>query len=171
MKRFIVIAVMLCFFTTGCTGSFALTKKVYNWHRSNPDKWGDEIGFLICTLLPIYGISTFADAIVFNSIEFWTGENPVMETVQVKDGKDEALLAFNPQDQQLRIASSTGQGDSTIIFERVDNMVYAKDGDGQVLYITALRPDGQFMVYDSNLELVKSFSPAEVEDLKAKYLR
>src|SRR3989344_3852926 len=99
MKRLLSILVLFVFVTTGCTGSFNLTKKVYNWHHSNPDKWLDEGGFLVCILLPIYGISTFADAIVFNSIEFWTGDNPVVsietKTKQVKEGNAEATISYN----------------------------------------------------------------------------
>src|SRR4051812_41894210 len=77
MKKFVIALALLSFVSVGCTGSFMLTKKVYNWHRGMGDKWGDEFGFLLCVLVPVYGISTFADAIVFNSIEFWTGNNPV----------------------------------------------------------------------------------------------
>ena len=79
MKKLVVMLTLVGFISVGCTGSFLLTKKVYHWHRSMGDKWSDEFGFLVCALLPIYGLSSLADAIVFNSIEFWTGKNPVAE--------------------------------------------------------------------------------------------
>ena len=63
--------------SVGCTGPFALTKKVHEWQTSPEEKWVDEAAFLGCVILPVYGISSLADAVIFNSVEFWTGENPM----------------------------------------------------------------------------------------------
>ena len=63
--------------SVGCTGPFALTKKVHEWQTSPDEKWVDEAMFLGCVILPVYGIASFADAVVLNSVEFWTGENPI----------------------------------------------------------------------------------------------
>src|ERR1700733_5910107 len=68
MKKTIAVVLIVALFTTGCTGSFNLTRKVYNFHRSQTDKWSDELCFLLVVLIPVYSIATFADAIVFNSI-------------------------------------------------------------------------------------------------------
>ena len=172
MKRLLSILVLFVFVTTGCTGSFNLTKKVYNWHHSNPDKWLDEGGFLVCILLPIYGISTFADAIVFNSIEFWTGDNPVVsietKTKQVKEGNAEATISYNAKNDQLTVASNQAP---TLTFEKGDNMVLAKNTQGDVLYASSVNDNGDLTVYDRNLEPVKSYSASEVAAMKEKYLK
>ena len=47
MKKTIAVVLIAALFTTGCTGSFNLTRKVYNFHRSQPDKWSDELCFLV----------------------------------------------------------------------------------------------------------------------------
>lgn len=173
MKKAIAGLMLVCLVTTGCTGSFSLTKKVYNWHHSNPDKWLDEGGFLVCILLPIYGISTFADAIVFNSIEFWTGENPVTasadtKTKQVKEGTAEATISYNAQSDQLTVASNQAP---TLTFEKGDNMVLAKNTQGDVLYASSVNENGDLTVYDRNLEPVKSYSADEVAAMKEKYTK
>src|SRR3990167_719927 len=64
MKRILASVILVVFVATGCTGSFNLTKKVYNFHRSQSDKWADELCFLLVVLVPVYSLATFADAIV-----------------------------------------------------------------------------------------------------------
>ena len=74
-----VLAGFLPLATTGCFGNFELTKKVWKFNKeSSQDKWVQEIVFLVLAILPVYGGASFLDAVVFNSIEFWTGENPVL---------------------------------------------------------------------------------------------
>src|SRR5271167_2843263 len=111
MKKTVAIIMIFAFFTTGCTGSFNLTHKVYNFHHSQADKWSNELCFLIVALIPVYSLAMFADAIVFNSIEFWTGKNPVdMSYVPpasriVQNGKDKYRLSYNAKTDQVTLTS------------------------------------------------------------------
>lgn len=41
--------------------------------------------FIGLTIIPVYDICLLADAIVFNSIEFWTGNNPVSKNTIIID--------------------------------------------------------------------------------------
>lgn len=62
-----------------CYGKFALTRKVYALNGEVHDKFlrsGLTWAFLI---VPVYGIVGLADFVVFNTIEFWSGKNPVAE--------------------------------------------------------------------------------------------
>lgn len=77
MKKFIPALLVLSVLLTGCTGPFQLTKNLHKWQTSPENKWGDEAIFLGCVILPVYGIATLGDALIFNSIEFWGGENPI----------------------------------------------------------------------------------------------
>lgn len=70
------VALGLCgVFMTSCIGSFQLTGKVLDWNRSLGDKFVNELVFLGLNILPVYSISILADAVVLNSIEFWTGNS------------------------------------------------------------------------------------------------
>ena len=107
MKKTIAIVLIVALFTTGCTGSFNLTHKVYNFHHSQADKWSNELCFLVVALIPVYSFATFADAIVFNSIEFWTGKNPVdMSYVPpasriVQNGNEKYRMSYNAKTDQV----------------------------------------------------------------------
>ena len=174
MKRAMVLLVLLCFVSTGCTGSFNLTKKVYNYHRSQSDKWQDELLFLVCVLVPVYGISTFADAIVFNSIEFWTGKNPIemskaeSQIKNVKAGKGEATLSYNPKNDKITIAS---KGHQTVVLEKADQLVMAKNDKGEMLYGSKLNDQGELLIYDRDLQVVKKFSADEVASIKQRMMK
>jgi hypothetical protein len=178
MRKFMIALVLLSFVSVGCTGSFMLTKKVYNWHRSMGDKWGDEFGFLVCVLLPVYGISTFADAVIFNSVEFWTGNNPVSTaqaptaTKFVKAGDGKAMLSYNNTSKELRIASQKkGLHPTDITLVKNGDSVVTKDKNGNVLFTTVKDGNGGFLVYNKNQQLVRNYSPKDIRDAQEKFLR
>ncbi len=177
MKKSILVVLILCFAATGCTGSFNLTKKVYNLHRSQDDKWKDEFVFLVVAILPIYGISTLADALVFNSIEFWTGENPVAlndaqdKIRHVKNGKAEATLSYNAGRDKMTIASkTTARENPKLVLERSSDMILAKNEQGDVVFSSMMNNKGDITVYDQNLKPVKTYSSREISTAKEKYL-
>lgn len=62
----------------GCYGPFNLTRRLHDWNgREGYDRWEEEFLFVLLTWAPVYGLTVVADAILFNSLEFWTGTNPV----------------------------------------------------------------------------------------------
>ena len=179
MKKSIASVLILAMLVTGCTGSFNLTKKVYNFHRSQSDKWSDELCFLLVALTPIYGLATFADAIIFNSIEFWTGKNPVSMAAGegpqnriVKNGKDEMLLSYDPKTDQVLLTSLKDPNKhQTIVFERTDKMVVAKNEKGNVIYSSVKNEQGDISVFNGNGKLVKKYPALQIASLKEKYLQ
>ncbi|MEQ9064556.1 MAG: DUF3332 domain-containing protein [Vicingaceae bacterium] len=63
-------------FQTGCFGSFGLTSAIWSWNDSI-GKFPGELVFLVFIILPIYSIALLIDAVIINTIEFWTGSNPM----------------------------------------------------------------------------------------------
>jgi hypothetical protein len=91
MKKVIPGLLAATILLTGCTGPFALTKKVHHWQTNvSENQWVQEVAFLGCVILPVYGLSCLADAIIFNSVEFWTGDNP-MDSVAAPVGNEMCL--------------------------------------------------------------------------------
>jgi hypothetical protein len=164
MKKIVASIVILAFFTTGCTGSFNLTRKVYNFHRSQTDKWSDELCFLIVALLPVYSLATLADAIVFNSIEFWTGKNPVEMTSIAPQSR----MSYNTKTGQVSVALSNNHG---FIFEHTATGVIAKNEKGQVLYSSVQSENGDVAVYNGTGKLVKNYPAGQIALLKEKYIQ
>jgi hypothetical protein len=61
---------------SGCMGHSALTSKVLRWNLETAEsRWGREGVFLGLWITLVYPICAVLDLLIFNSIEFWTGEN------------------------------------------------------------------------------------------------
>ena len=65
-----------------CIGSFALTNKVITWNKQVGSKFINELVFFAFWVLPVYEVTSLADIIILNSIEFWSGNNPVVASTQ-----------------------------------------------------------------------------------------
>jgi hypothetical protein len=124
---------------SGCFGRFELTRKVYRFNKEiSPDKWIQWMAFLVLTIVPVYGIATFVDAVVANSLEFWTGRNPVVARV------GDQRVTRGPAGE---FAVSTLRGDGSIDLEiqdasgrecfvnlaREGSTLLARDAEGRVL--------------------------------------
>lgn len=92
-------AVAVLFFSSGCMGSFGLTKKVYQF---NEKLSGNKIvnGIVFILLLPdLYPICLFADTFILNVIESLTGD----KLISMKAGEREDHLV-KIEDKNYRIS-------------------------------------------------------------------
>lgn len=81
----VVAAICSSMMFSSCIGSFGLTNKLLSWNKSvglgsMGSKFASEAVFFLFWVLPVYEVSIFLDAIIINSIEFWSGSNPVADT-------------------------------------------------------------------------------------------
>jgi len=74
---------------SSCIGSFALFNKVKDWNQGIGNKFVNELVFVALNIVPVYGVVYLADILVINSIEFWSGDNPVASVGEVKKVKGE----------------------------------------------------------------------------------
>jgi hypothetical protein len=80
--------------SAGCFGKFQLTRMIYDLNKSVEDKYVRSAvtwGFVI---IPVYGFSAFLDVVVFNVVEFWTGENPMTVTKVHREGADTVAMTL-----------------------------------------------------------------------------
>ncbi len=142
IRRSVGIATLAAFLplaSVGCFGEFKLTRKVYNWNkRVDEDKWIRWFVFLVITIIPIYGLATLIDAVVANSIEFWTGENPIMSdagTQRVVTGPDGEVITMTLREDRaidVVIARSDGS-EERLVLVREDRSVAAFAVDGSLI--------------------------------------
>ena len=74
---------------SSCVGSFSLFNRLSSWNQSVGNKFVNELVFLAFNIVPVYGVAYLADALVINSIEFWSGSNPMANVGDVKKVKGE----------------------------------------------------------------------------------
>lgn len=153
-KRFLTVAVILAaagsLLFTSCIGSFKLTSKVLEWNSQVGNKFVNEVVFFAFWVLPVYELSMLADVLVINSIEFWSGSNPIAET-KIIDGKDARYEIKSNADGYI----VTNLNDNSVIkfnFDEVDNS-WAVEANGEShkfmkyiddTHVEMITPDGSF---------------------------
>ncbi|MCH5241752.1 MAG: DUF3332 domain-containing protein [Muribaculaceae bacterium] len=81
-----------------CIGSFSLTNKVLTWNHNVNNKFVNELVFFAFWVLPVYEVTALADLLVINSIEFWSGNNPLEahnQFIQTEHGNYQILADEN----------------------------------------------------------------------------
>lgn len=74
---------------SSCVGSFRTFNRLSSWNQTIGNKFVNELVFLAFSIIPVYGVAYLADALVINSIEFWSGSNPMANIGDVKKVKGE----------------------------------------------------------------------------------
>lgn len=150
------LAGVLALAVTGCYGPFNLTRKLHKWNGEIGEKWVNEAAFVGMVVFPVYFFATLGDAIVFNSVEFWTGKNPVTakSTRTIQDGDRTAVLTYSPEDRRLRVDQfEKGRPAGTVIVEPSAQGMAARSADG-VLLATARTRDGRLVAEDASGKLL-----------------
>ena len=138
--RAVAIAVMCTFLpmaTTGCFGGFELTKKVYKFNQEiNPDKWVQWCAFLVMGVFQVYSAAGVIDTVFANSVEFWTGENPITA---------DATRTFRGENGELVSATFKPGGIVLVRVETADGTIHGVTLIRERASIVAVGADGRFL--------------------------
>ena len=105
----LLVAVSISF--QSCIGSFSLTNRVIKWNNQVGSKFLNELVFFAFWILPVYEVTAIADVLVINSIEFWSGNNPITASTKVIDtDSGRYMVMCDGKGYTIRNASS---GDET----------------------------------------------------------
>jgi hypothetical protein len=73
----LVGALSAVFLGAGCIGPMNASSRLKTWNREIENRWAAEGVFLVLRYVPVYAACFLGDVLIFNSIEFWGGENPI----------------------------------------------------------------------------------------------
>ena len=142
--------------STACFGSFNLTRLVYDFNEDVDNKWLRWLLFLGLVIVPVYGIATFVDAVVINSIEFWTGDNPV--DAKVTPAGEGRRVVSAPTENPSVVRHEVYKGDElerVIFVERdEDGTVALRDATGKPLTVAQSSGTGVEVVGGKGQRLV-----------------
>ncbi|WP_375766786.1 DUF3332 domain-containing protein [Archangium gephyra] len=154
-----LFAAVLSLHVSGCFGSFQLTRNIYGLNeRISDNKFVRWLVFLGFTIIPVYGVGSLVDALVFNSLEFWTGSNPLANAETKEDGSrvvklsptDTLRLSKDEQHGVLRVElERAGEAPRVRYFEPLENGMAVRDEAGVLLVRAHERVDGSLEVVDA----------------------
>jgi hypothetical protein len=114
--------------SAGCFGKFQLTRKLYDINQSIDEKYIRSAATWIF-VIP-YAVTGLLDFVVFNVIEFWTGENPVAEAKVTKvyaQGNGRTVLTLSRDGSATVAVIERYEGEEPVSTLRVRD-----DGAGKV---------------------------------------
>ena len=175
-QKIVMISALFAFVSlaaVGCYGPFNLTRRVHKWNGQAGDKWVREVVFLALVILPVYEFASLGDAIVFNSIEFWTGKNPVESASADKElrniavGSDKAVMSYSKLSQAVEIRMrGDGKDARTLSLEpQADGSMAAIDQNGKIMMLSQMASDGGIVIENSKGSLIAKYSSEEADKI------
>lgn len=145
--------------TTGCFGSFGLTNKIYGFNQGvSGNKFVRWLVFLGFVILPVYEICIAADALVLNSIEFWTG-NRLVGSVEGASEHERVVRLNDVDTLKLSRVESTDvlrvelvrEGEAPLVrfFEPLEDGMAVRDEAGALVLAAHERTDGALELTDA----------------------
>lgn len=156
--------------TPGCYGTFPATNAVYRFNGSVTDSTVvHSVIMVVLVIFPVYSLCMFVDAIVLNSIEFWTGDSiDVSRSVDLPDGA------------RMTLAPGATPGEATLTLERdgrvIERRTYVRvdsahtsilASDGSLLSVVECLPDGSLVVRDAEGRPVAEYGREQIAALAA----
>jgi hypothetical protein len=141
--RAIVVSLLfagLMLSNTACIGRMATSGVVGKFNLSvTESKWGRELVFLCLYIIPVYPTAGLIDLIIVNSIEFWSGTNPLNgEPRLARAGDQKHVVGENGSE-----AISTLREDGSIDIE-------VRGPDGNSHFVNIVREEGRVVARDAN---------------------
>lgn len=131
-RHFSVAAILLAgsLLASSCVGSFGLFNKLATWNKSaTSSKFLNEILFIVIS--PAYAVCSVADLFIFNTIEFWSGNNPMAQnvgkTIDVM-GQDGKYYAVKILSDGYEIKTPTGEMVAFVYDKATDSWSQVQDG-------------------------------------------
>lgn len=86
MKKTITALCAAALLSTSCLGPYNAFNSVSSWNsKATDNKFLNELIYIGLYIVPVYQLAAFGDAVIFNSIEFWGGENPIGKPAEHKN--------------------------------------------------------------------------------------
>ncbi len=147
----LVVAAMLAM-ALGCYGNFPLTKAVYHFNGDVTDnELAQSILFWVFVILPVYGLANLGDVLIFNLIEFWSGE-----TLDVSQADGDRAITVTLGESATPIES----------VEVAPGLFEVRDAIGTVLGTVHRTDAGDLELCDTEGAVVRTITSTQIADMR-----
>ena len=143
----------------GCYGGFPLTNKIYRFNGDiSRHKLIQTVMFWVFLIVPVYEIGMLGDAIIFNLVEFWTGEQILALGPTTDSNGNTVCLTPSPDGRQAVLTvSRDGKVLAQEFFVKVSDTTFeVRDAQGKLHGKVLKSPDGTISLTDRNGTVVRT---------------
>ena len=127
------------FIQTSCMGKFVILKKLYAWNQEvSGNKFVNNLIFWVFSFFLVYPAVAVVDAVIFNLIEFWTGNNPI---------------AMNEGDR-IEKRMNDGQGHEFLAISTKNRMEVKFDGQADKDFALVFQPNQKAWMLETNTKTI-----------------
>ena len=174
-KKYLSVALIIAFGSSilfsSCIGKFALTNKVLTWNNQVGSKFVNELVFFAFWILPVYEVTSLADLLVINSIEFWSGTNPLTASTKVID-TDSGRYLVDCDGKGYTVTCQT-TGEAIRLDFNEDEQTWSLISDGKEYpfmtmiddtHVKMITPDGDFKMVELSDQGVMAYTQSVMSD-------
>lgn len=144
---------------SSCIGSFGLWSNLKDWNQGIGNKFVNEIVFVAFHLVPVYEVAYLADILVLNSIEFWSGSNPVAELGSIRTVKGEkGNYAIRTNENGYTITKEGEEGKELNLVYNAEKRTWNAEAEGQSFELIRMNEDGT-VSYQQQDGSIKTITP------------
>lgn len=128
---------------SSCIGSFGLWSNLKDWNQGIGNKFVNEVVFLAFHIVPVYEVAYLADILVLNSIEFWSGSNPVAELGSIRTIHGEkGTYAIRTNEDGYTITKEGDEGKELNLVYNAEKRTWNAEAKGQSFELIRMNEDG-----------------------------
>lgn len=128
---------------SSCIGSFGLWSNLKDWNQGIGNKFVNEVVFLAFHIVPVYEVAYLADILVLNSIEFWSGSNPVAELGSIRTIHGEkGTYAIRTNEDGYTITKEGDEGKELNLVYNAEKRIWNAEAEGQSFELIRMNEDG-----------------------------
>ena len=152
---------------SSCLGSFSMTSRVAAWNKQVGNKFVNELVFVGLCLMQVYSVTLITDMLVINSIEFWSGTNPMdTSSVKVIDTEHGRYLIACDSKGYTITHQTTGEKTRLEFIEETNTWALLGDNGELIPFMTfvdqnhvkMIKPDGDFKLVELSQQGVMAYA-------------
>jgi hypothetical protein len=167
MRKLSIVGILcLTFLFSSCLGSYSAFNNLREWNEdATNNKFMNNLIFWGLNIIPVYGLFFVGDTLIFNVIEFWSGDNPIA----MNEGESQTeVLAYKGNTYkmtatknkfEISVIEGEKKGNSMELVYEPEDKSWNAVKDGELIKLSSFK-DGLMLVYLPDGETVK-INPAE----------
>ena len=160
--KFFVVAAALSVSLNSCLGSYSAFNGLRNWNEGvSNNKFVNNLLFWGLWIVPVYPLFIAGDTLIFNTIEFWSGSNPIAmkegeieSQILVQNGNTIQMIATKNR-MEISVIEGEKAGSSVELFYLPEEQSWnAKTAEGEIIKLSSME-EGLIYVYLPNGEKIQ----------------